>query len=155
MVEVVSGIIVRHGRILLQQRPPLKDFGFCWESAGGKIDGNESHHAALRRELLEELDIDIGELPAGQKPAWSGVFENKVMRSDRATVVLHFYTIGDRFSGEPSLKDGQPGMGWFSIDEMLVLNLAPANARAKSEITAQIRREVARELAHLDRLRPP
>src|SRR5208283_5252202 len=105
MIEVVSAIIVKHGRILLQQRPPLKDFPFCWESPGGKVDGNESHHQALRRELLEELGIDIGKLPHGLKPAWTGEFDSPVSRPDRASVVLHFYMVGDRFTGEPILKE--------------------------------------------------
>ena len=141
MIEVVSAIIVKHGRILLQQRPPNKDFGFCWESPGGKVDNNETHHQALRRELLEELGIDIGELPVKQTAAWSGRFDNIVQRADRANVLLHFYTIGDRFSGTPVLKDNQPGIGWFSTAEMLSLNLSPANARAKLEIAEEIRRE--------------
>ena len=144
MIEVVSAIIVKHGRILLQQRQALKDFAFCWESPGGKVDGNESHHQALRRELMEELGIDIGELPAGQTAAWSGRFENVVTRSDRASVSLHFYTIGDRFSREPIRREKQPGVGWFSSDEMLVINLAPANARAKFEIVEEMRRESSR-----------
>ena len=141
MIAVVSAIIVKHGRILLQQRPVLKDFAFCWESPGGKVDGNESHHQALRRELLEELGIDIGELPAGQAPSWSGTFENVVTRPDRASVALHFYTIGDRFTGEPMCKESQPGFGWFTRDEMHALSLAPANRRACTEIAEEMRRE--------------
>ena len=141
MIEVVSGILVKHGRILLQQRPALKDFGFSWESPGGKVEGNESHHQALRRELHEELGIDIGELPDGQKPAWTGTFENMVTRPDRVGVTLHFYAIGDRFTGEPTMKESQPGMGWFLSDEMLCLDLSPANARAKYEIAQVMRRE--------------
>jgi len=144
MIEVVSAIIVKHGRILLQQRPALKDFAFCWECPGGKVDDNESHHQALRRELLEELSVDIGELPAGQLAAWSGKFENVVTRPDRASVFLLFYTVGDRFTGTPELKEGQPGIGWFLPEEMCVLNLAPANARAKIEIVEEMRRESGR-----------
>ena len=140
MIEVVSAILVKYGRIFLQQRPPLKDFAFCWESPGGKVDGNESHHRALRRECLEELGIDIGELPHGLKPTWTGEFANVVTRPDRASVLLHFYTVGDAFLGSPIPREGQPGMGWFSIDEMTYLNLTPANERAKIDITKAMRR---------------
>ena len=146
MIEVVSAIIVKHGRILLQQRPPTKDFGFRWESPGGKVESSESHHQALRRELQEEIGIDVGELPAGQKAVWTGRFDNVVTRPDRADVLILFYTIDIRFKGEPTRKDGQPGLGWFLPDEMLCLDLSPANARARYEIVREVRHENARRL---------
>lgn len=143
MITVVSAILMKHGRILLQQRPPLKDFAFCWESPGGKVE-NENHLQALRREVLEELDVDIGELPRSQQPIWSGRFDNVVTRPDRASVELFFYMIGDRFNGAPIPREGQPGVGLFSIDEMLCIDLAPANSRAKFEIAQEMRRAGAR-----------
>lgn len=136
MIEVVGAILVKHHRILLHQRPMLKDFDFCWESPGGKVDGSETHHQALRRELQEELGIDIGESCRCTRPVWSGRFDNKVSRPERADVVLSFYLIGDRYTGDPRRRESQPGLGWFLVDEMLCLNLSPANARAKHEIAA-------------------
>jgi 8-oxo-dGTP diphosphatase len=138
-IEVVAGVLVRGGRIFLQQRPPTKDFGFRWESPGGKVEGNESHHEALRRELLEELGIEVDLLPS-QQPIWSDRFENLVSRPDRATVVLSFYFVGDRFSGEPMILERQPGIGWFTSGEMMALYLAPANLRAKVVLAAEIER---------------
>jgi 8-oxo-dGTP diphosphatase len=140
IVEVVAGVLVRDRRIFLQQRPPTKDFGLCWESPGGKVEPGESHRVALRRELLEELGVGV-DLLAGQRAIWSGRFENLVSRPDRATIALHFYFIGDRFSGEPRILDGQPGVGWFSGVEMMALNLAPANQRAKVVLVELMRRE--------------
>lgn len=58
MIEVVSAVIIRAGRILLTQRPDGKDFPFTWECPGGKVEGNESHNLALARELMEELGIE-------------------------------------------------------------------------------------------------
>ena len=139
MIEVVSAILVRHDRIFLQQRPVSKDFGFCWESPGGKVDKNENHLNALRRELAEEIGVDVGELPHDLRPAWTGDFSNVVTRLDRASVRLHFYMIGDRFTGTPVAKEGQPGMGLFSVDEMFCLDLAPANHRAQFAIAKAIR----------------
>ena len=139
IVEVVAGVLVRGGRLFLQQRPAAKDFAWCWESPGGKVEPGESHHQALRRELLEEIGVEV-DLQPGQQPIWFDRFENPVNRPDRATVVLSFYFVGDRFSGEPRVLDGQPGIGWFLADEMMALDLAPANLQAKDVLAKEISR---------------
>ena len=139
IVEVVAGVLVRNGRIFLQQRPPTKDFAWCWESPGGKVEPGESHHQALRRELLEEIGVEV-DLPPSQQPIWSDRFENPVSRPDRATVVLSFYFVGDRFSGEPAILDGQLGIGWFTSGEMMAIDLAPANLLAKDVLVKEISR---------------
>lgn len=136
-VEVVSGIVVRDGRILLAQRPASKDFPFLWECSGGKVEGNESHHAALRRELAEELEIVVGpDLPA--TCVWTGRFTNMVQRADRADVQLYFYAIGKNFTGTPRNVDGQ-GLGWFTegqFADLFIANmLAPGNTRAFREVS--------------------
>jgi hypothetical protein len=62
-----------------------------------------------------------------------------VTRPDRATIVLHIYYVGSRFTGEPTILDGQPGIGWFTSGEMMMLDLAPANRRAKAVIAEVLR----------------
>ncbi|MBX3022302.1 MAG: (deoxy)nucleoside triphosphate pyrophosphohydrolase [Bdellovibrionales bacterium] len=60
MIDVVSGIIEdREGRVLLAERPPGKRLAGFWEFPGGKIEPAESAEAALKRELREELELDI------------------------------------------------------------------------------------------------
>ena len=123
VVEVVAAILVRDGRIFLQQRPPTKDFAWCWESPGGKVEPSESHHVALRRELREELGIDIGELPDGQKPVWTGRFENLVTRPKHdGPTTTHVL-----FEGQPLCgfmagqlpKDWPAGHNWVSIADVV------------------------------------
>jgi 8-oxo-dGTP diphosphatase len=58
-VEVVAGVIVRHGCVLVCQRPPEGHHPGKWEFPGGKVEPNESLERALRRELHEELNIDV------------------------------------------------------------------------------------------------
>jgi 8-oxo-dGTP diphosphatase len=144
LVEVVAGIAVRKSalalgdpftqRILLTQRLPTKDFPLTWECPGGKVDGNESHHQALRREWEEELGIKVGKIR--EQCVWSGEFENAVSRPDRARIRLLFYFVIE-FSGEPMPLEGQ-GVGWFTCREMLELSLAPGNARALNTIIAVV-----------------
>ena len=59
-VEVVAAVITRpDGAFLLGQRPAGKVYAGYWEFPGGKVEPDEPSHAALRRELHEELGIEV------------------------------------------------------------------------------------------------
>ena len=60
ITEVAAGILLdTEGRYLLGQRPEGKPYAGYWEVPGGKIEKGESVFEALRRELQEELGIEI------------------------------------------------------------------------------------------------
>ncbi len=65
-VDVAVGVLVERladgseGRFLLTSRPAGKVYAGHWEFPGGKIEAGESVEQALRRELREELGIEIG-----------------------------------------------------------------------------------------------
>ena len=56
LVKVVAAVIRKHGRILLTSRPADKP-PFGLEFPGGKVEPGETIHAALCRELREELAL--------------------------------------------------------------------------------------------------
>jgi 8-oxo-dGTP diphosphatase len=61
ITEVAVGVLVRaDGAFLLTSRPEGKVYAGYWEFPGGKLEAGESVEQALRRELQEELGIDIG-----------------------------------------------------------------------------------------------
>ena len=60
-IEVVAGLIAQEGRVLICQRNAASKFPLKWEFPGGKIEPGEQPAEALRRELREELAIDIEE----------------------------------------------------------------------------------------------
>ncbi len=61
VVEVAVGVLVRSdGAFLLTSRPQGKVYAGYWEFPGGKLEAGESVEQALKRELREELGIEIG-----------------------------------------------------------------------------------------------
>ena len=58
-IEVVVAVIEKDGRILLQERPAGGLLAGLWEFPGGKVEPGEGLAAALRREIREELGVDI------------------------------------------------------------------------------------------------
>ncbi len=60
ITEVAAGILLdAEGRYLLGQRPEGKPYAGYWEIPGGKIEKGETVFEALKRELQEELGIEI------------------------------------------------------------------------------------------------
>ena len=57
-IEVVAAIIQKDGKYFATQRG-YGEFEGLWEFPGGKIEPGESHETALKREIEEELGIDI------------------------------------------------------------------------------------------------
>ena len=59
---VVGGIIYQNKKILICQRKEIGDHPLKWEFPGGKLSDFEENQEALRRELKEELNIEIIEM---------------------------------------------------------------------------------------------
>ena len=59
-MDVVAAIIENNdGDILIAKRNSKKSQGGLWEFPGGKIEKNESADDAIKREIKEELNMDI------------------------------------------------------------------------------------------------
>ena len=56
-IEVVAGVFIRDGHVLLAQRAADVPYPLRWEFPGGKVNPGESPEEALRRELAEELNV--------------------------------------------------------------------------------------------------
>lgn len=55
--RVVVAVIVRRGRVFIQQRPADGFLGGLWEFPGGKIEPGETPETALARECREEIGV--------------------------------------------------------------------------------------------------
>jgi 8-oxo-dGTP diphosphatase len=61
MAEIqVVGAAIREGtKVLAAQRSAKMNMPLKWEFAGGKVEENETHQKALKREVYEELGLII------------------------------------------------------------------------------------------------
>ncbi len=57
-LKVVCAALISQGKLLIAQRKK-GEFKGMWEFPGGKIEPGELPEEALKREILEELDIEI------------------------------------------------------------------------------------------------
>lgn len=120
---VVAAVIEASERFLVTQRPAGVHLAGMWEFPGGKIDPDEPHAAALRRELREELDV---EAEVGER-----VYHTVHAYGDR-TVELHFYRCA--LKGEPRPQLGQQ-MRWVPRAELRSLGFPPADAELIEMLT--------------------
>ena len=58
-VIVVAALVIEQRKILVTQRKKDALYGLLWEFPGGKVKEGEEPREALRRELKEELDVEV------------------------------------------------------------------------------------------------
>jgi 8-oxo-dGTP diphosphatase len=81
-LEVGAALIYRDGQYLITQRKAEDSFGGFWELPGGKREPDEPMEDCVRRELKEELDLDVTIL---------GFFRIVVYPYPHRLVKLHIY----------------------------------------------------------------
>jgi mutator protein MutT len=115
-IPVVAAVI-RHGdRLLLGRRPRHKRHGGLWEFPGGKVDDDESLAEAARRELAEELALHV--LHVGDRLT--------AVEDGASPFVIEFHPVA--VTGQPRAIEHEE-VGWFTLDELASMELAPADAR--------------------------
>ncbi len=118
VVDVAAAVIERDdGSFLLAQRPQGKAYAGYWEFPGGKVEAGEPVAEALRRELHEELGIDLV-----QAYPWI----TRVYSYPHATVRLHFHRVL-KWQGEPHPHEEQ-ALAWQHCGALSVAPMLPANA---------------------------
>ena len=98
VVDVAVGILLRtNGEFLLTSRPPGKVYAGYWEFPGGKLEAGETVAEALRRELREEIGVEIGAVHP---------WREQLVDYPHALVRLHFCRVYE-WQGELQMHEGQ------------------------------------------------
>lgn len=113
-IEVVAGAIVSAGRLFATQRG-YGDWAGWWEFPGGKIEPGEAPEEALRRELREELALEVR---VGEEVARVEYDYPKFHLSMR----LYLCTP----EGEPTLREHSAAR-WLSKEELESVRWLPAD----------------------------
>ncbi|KRM96784.1 mutator MutT protein [Liquorilactobacillus aquaticus DSM 21051] len=116
-IYVVGAALLRNNRILAAKRNPDRMLGGMWEFPGGKIQGNETPQAALKRELAEE-------------------FSDKIITGPQAAMEVHHeYTFGTvnlkvyyaKLLTQNFNLIAHSQICWVQSSELKKLDWAPAN----------------------------
>ena len=113
-VNVVAGAIVSAGRLFATERG-YGDWAGWWEFPGGKIEPGEAPEEALRRELREELSLEIR---VGEEVARVEYDYPKFHLSMRLYLCEPL--------GEPVLKE-HTAARWLNADELESVRWLPAD----------------------------
>ena len=116
-VDVAVAVLVRSdGKVLLARRPPAKVYSGYWEFPGGKVERGEPVRDALRREIREELGVEV-------ERAYPWI--TRVFVYPHATVRLHFHRVY-AWRGEPTALEHQ-AIAWQRPESPELAPMLPAN----------------------------
>lgn len=122
-LHVVAAVVKNSAnQVLLARRPEHRDQGGLWEFPGGKVEADETPQTALRRELHEELGIEV--------QAARPLIRIPYRYPDKA-VLLDVWQV-TAYAGEPHGREGQP-VEWVRCDDLPRRSYPAAN---RSIVTA-------------------
>jgi len=117
-LHIAVGIIRdKQKRIFLTRRSADSHMANKWEFAGGKQEKGETIEQTLKRELNEEVGIDV---------VTYSPFTTIEHQFDDRQVTLHFFLV-EEWKGEPYGREGQP-QRWVAQQDLNAEEFPPANA---------------------------
>lgn len=118
MLGVVASVILREEKVLCVQRDEHEKeyISSKWEFPGGKVEQGEDRIQALKREIREELQLEIQNI---------GFLTTVEHTYPDFHLVMHAYTC-EIFSGEPVLTE-HADMKWLPVDKLDQLDWAAAD----------------------------
>lgn len=126
-VSVAIAVVERRGRFLVCQRSADDDFGGYWEFPGGKRESGESWEACLRREMREELGIELRAITECDRFRYSYPERTVSFRVFRCAIAR----------GTPRPLDAQT-LRWVPWNRLGRYRFPPANRRLIERLTSRL-----------------
>jgi 8-oxo-dGTP diphosphatase len=122
-IRVVAAVIPREGRYLITQRRATAVLPLLWEFPGGRVESGETDTAALRREVMHRLgvEVNVGSLISFVSHPY-----------ERYTVDLHLYECAI-LSGEP-IEQNVLAYRWVTSTEFDQYPFTPADELSMSKL---------------------
>ena len=106
-IDAVVAVIRRAGRFLFVRRAPDLVGGGFWAPVSGKIEADETHEAAVRREVREELGVEA-----------VAVTKIAELLTDDGSYRLHYWRTALR-GGEPRIaSDEATALRWLTLEQL-------------------------------------
>jgi 8-oxo-dGTP diphosphatase len=117
---VTAAVITDGDRVLVARRAQGHHLAGYWEFPGGKIEDGESPEQCLRRELEEELDVEVevGELLCRS----SHTYDDRTI-----TLLAYEARLPRRVARERLRSNSHDAVRWLAVAELVEIRLAPAD----------------------------
>jgi 8-oxo-dGTP diphosphatase len=125
-MRVTAAIIVRDNKVLIARRKTDDENGGLWEFPGGTVHEGESPASCLRREIREELGIDI-------------IIRRPFIIVDHDTPATGIKLITYLAESEPQeiKHSDHDEMRWVDIPELTAFNFTPADRAVVTALLKQ------------------
>ena len=115
-VHVAAGLLLQDGRVFITRRPTNTHQGGKWEFPGGKLLSGETALAALKRELHEELGVEVEEAVPYMQVRHRYLDKEVLLDVWRVTA----------YRGAPHGREGQ-GARWAAPSDLVALEFPAAD----------------------------
>ena len=121
-IEVVAAIMIKDGNVFATQRG-YGDWKGWWEFPGGKIEYGETPQEALKREIREELSVDISVGDLFQTVEWDYPDFHLTMHCFICTLLSGSICLNEHEASAWLSADTIGSVRWLPADEGLVSHI--------------------------------